>query len=152
MVSVALSSPAGAPAPAPAPASGLRLDVEHVSHAFQLEGAPLPVLDDVSFSAEPGSFVALLGPSGCGKSTVLRMVAGLEDPSNGAMFLDGKEIHGPDKSRGMVFQRYTSFDWMTVQRSEAHMRMKQVCAATRAAVVRELVHQQISLGLPAGEE
>jgi NitT/TauT family transport system ATP-binding protein len=60
------------------------------------------------------------------------VVAGLEEPSNGAMFLDGKEIHGPDKSRGMVFQRYTSFDWMTVQKNiEYGMRINGVPKAER---------------------
>ncbi|GLI21651.1 ABC transporter ATP-binding protein [Xanthobacter flavus] len=113
MVSVALSSPAGAPAPAPA--SGLRLDVEHVSHAFQLEGAPLPVLDDVSFSAEPGSFVALLGPSGCGKSTLLRLLAGLDQPVTGQLAVDGTAITAPDPSRILVFQDPTLYPWRTVE-------------------------------------
>jgi NitT/TauT family transport system ATP-binding protein len=79
-----------------------------------------------------GEICALLGPSGCGKSTVLRMIAGLEDPTTGAMFLDGRQIGRPDKSRGMVFQRYTSFDWMTVQKNvEYGMRINGVPAAER---------------------
>ena len=86
----------------------------------------------MSFDVKEGEICALLGPSGCGKSTVLRLVAGLEDPTSGAMFLDGKEIAGPDKSRGMVFQRYTSFDWMTVQKNvEYGMRINGVPRAER---------------------
>ena len=107
MVSAAPSLPAAAP--------GLRLDVEHVSHAFQLEGAPLPVLDDVSFSAEPGAFVALLGPSGCGKSTLLRLVAGLDHPSAGHLAVDGAPITAPDPSRILVFQDPTLYPWRTVE-------------------------------------
>ena len=95
-----------------------KLSVRGVGKRYDLGNrTTVEAVRDVSFDVTEGEICALLGPSGCGKSTVLRMVAGLEDPSNGAMFLDGKEIHGPDKSRGMVFQRYTSFDWMTVQKN-----------------------------------
>ena len=66
-------------------AAGAALDIIDVSHAFDLDGKKLPVLDRVSFHTEPGELVALLGPSGCGKSTLLRLVAGLEPPSVGSL-------------------------------------------------------------------
>jgi NitT/TauT family transport system ATP-binding protein len=119
------------------PAAGARgvakLSVRGVGKSFTLGGGgTIEAVRDVSFDVLEGEICALLGPSGCGKSTVLRMVAGLEDPSTGAMFLDGKQIHGPDKSRGMVFQRYTSFDWMTVQKNvEYGMRINGVSKAKR---------------------
>jgi NitT/TauT family transport system ATP-binding protein len=94
-----------------------KLSVRGVGKRFDLGKGTIEAVRDVSFDVKEGEICALLGPSGCGKSTVLRLVAGLEDPSSGAMFLDGEEIDGPDKSRGMVFQRYTSFDWMTVQKN-----------------------------------
>lgn len=95
-----------------------KLSVRGVGKNYDLDkGTVIEAVRDVSFEVKEGEICALLGPSGCGKSTVLRLVAGLEDPTSGAMFLDGKEIDGPDKSRGMVFQRYTSFDWMTVQKN-----------------------------------
>jgi NitT/TauT family transport system ATP-binding protein len=94
--------------------AGASLDVDHVSHAFDIDGAVLPVLDDVSFSAKPGEFVALLGPSGCGKSTLLRLVAGLEPPRAGTLREDGEGITGPFPSRVVVFQDPTLFPWRTV--------------------------------------
>ncbi|MCR6631943.1 MAG: ABC transporter ATP-binding protein [Magnetospirillum sp.] len=98
----------------PEAASGLALDVVGVSHAFDLEGKTLPVLDGVSFRAEPGEFVALLGPSGCGKSTLLRLVAGLEPPRRGQLLEDGAPITGPHPSRVVMFQDPTLYPWRTV--------------------------------------
>ena len=91
---------------------GVELDA--VSQAFTLEGQPLPVLDEVSFTAEPGEFVAFLGPSGCGKSTLLRLVAGLDAPVAGRVEVDGARVEGPDPSRVLVFQDPTLFPWRTV--------------------------------------
>ncbi|AWJ86911.1 ABC transporter (plasmid) [Azospirillum sp. TSH58] len=94
--------------------AGLELEVQGVSHAFDLHGAPLPVLDTVSLHAKPGEFVALLGPSGCGKSTLLRLVAGLEPPRSGRILADGLPITGPHPSRVVVFQDPTLYPWRTV--------------------------------------
>jgi NitT/TauT family transport system ATP-binding protein len=102
-----------------AQAVGVGLHVTHVSHAFDLKGATLPVLDDVSFEVEPGAFVALLGPSGCGKSTLLRLLAGLEQPRRGSVAADGVAIVRPDPSHGLVFQDPTLFPWRSVARNVA---------------------------------
>jgi len=98
----------------PNPPPGMELTIEGVSHAFELNGQPLPVLEDVGFRVEPGEFVALLGPSGCGKSTLLRLVAGLEPPTRGTLHVDGQLIEGPDPSRVVVFQDPTLYPWRTV--------------------------------------
>ncbi len=119
--------------PAAATPGAAKLSVRGVGKRYELDSkAMIDAVHDVSFDVLEGEICALLGPSGCGKSTVLRLVAGLEDPSTGAMYLDGRQIEGADKSRGMVFQRYTSFDWMTVQENiEYGMRINGVARAQR---------------------
>lgn len=71
------------------------------------------ILEDIDLSIDTGSFVCLLGPSGCGKSTFLRLLAGLEHPTKGEIFIDGRRIERPGLDRGMVFQDYGLFPWMT---------------------------------------
>lgn len=100
-------------------APGLGVQVRQVSHHYPTQGAPLHVLDDITFTAEPGSFVALVGPSGCGKSTLLRLLAGLEQPTQGKLGADGVRIVGPDPSRLLVFQDPTLFPWRTVYQNVA---------------------------------
>jgi ABC-type nitrate/sulfonate/bicarbonate transport system ATPase subunit len=88
--------------------------IRGVSHAFDLAGTQLPVLDSIDLSVAAGEFIALLGPSGCGKSTLLRLVSGLEQPIAGNITADGSLIDRPDPSRILVFQDPTLFPWATV--------------------------------------
>ncbi len=91
------------------------LDVRGLSKTFQAPGRPPTIaLDRITFQAHRRELICVIGPSGCGKSTLARLVAGLEAPSGGEMLLDGKAIHGPGPDRGMVFQSYTLFPWLTV--------------------------------------
>jgi sulfonate transport system ATP-binding protein len=96
------------------PVRGAALSIHEVSHCFELEGRPLPVLEHISLRLEPGEFVAILGPSGCGKSTLLRLVAGLDFPAIGKLAMDGQAISGPDSSRIIVFQDPTLYPWRSV--------------------------------------
>lgn len=110
-----------------------KLCVDGLGKRYRMDArTEIDAVKDVSFEVREGEICALLGPSGCGKSTVLRMIAGLDQPTSGAMYLDGQPIDCPDKSRGMVFQRYTSFDWMTVQQNvEYGMRMNGISREQR---------------------
>lgn len=72
-------------------------------------------LENVDFEVADGEFICLLGPSGCGKTTILRLAAGLESPTEGELFLDGKKISGVNKECGFVFQEYALFPWLTVK-------------------------------------
>ncbi|VVB92322.1 Trehalose/maltose import ATP-binding protein MalK [uncultured archaeon] len=72
-------------------------------------------LENVNFEVEDGEFVCLLGPSGCGKTTILRLAAGLDSPTDGEIFLDGKKIAGTNKECGFVFQEYALFPWRTAK-------------------------------------
>lgn len=71
-------------------------------------------LEATDLAVQENDFITILGPSGCGKSTLLRMVAGLDTPTTGNIALDGKPVRGPGADRGMVFQSYTLFPWLTV--------------------------------------
>ncbi|MET0721013.1 MAG: ABC transporter ATP-binding protein [Tardiphaga sp.] len=93
-----------------------KLVIENVSRIFPAVrgGTPTRALEPTSLSVADNDFVTILGPSGCGKSTLLRMVAGLDTPTTGRILLDGRAITGPGADRGMVFQSYTLFPWLTV--------------------------------------
>jgi ABC-type nitrate/sulfonate/bicarbonate transport system ATPase subunit len=105
-----------------------KLNVSNVSKRFFLSNnAVIEAVTSTSFQVLENEICVLLGPSGCGKSTVLRMVAGLEEPTEGVLTLDGQEILGPGRDRGMVFQSYTSFEWLTVRENvEYGMRLNGV--------------------------
>lgn len=72
-------------------------------------------IEKINFEILENEFVCIVGPSGCGKSTLLKMIAGLDDISQGSIILDGKELSGPGADRGVVFQSYTLFPWMSVE-------------------------------------
>jgi ABC-type nitrate/sulfonate/bicarbonate transport system ATPase subunit len=93
-----------------------KLLIENVSRVFPAVrgGRPTRALEPTTLTVGDNDFVTILGPSGCGKSTLLRLVAGLDTPTTGRILLDGKPVAGPGPDRGMVFQSYTLFPWLSV--------------------------------------
>ncbi len=97
-------------------------------------------VDGVSLEVHPGEFVSLVGPSGCGKSTLLNAVAGLVQTTEGGVFLDGHLIDGPGPERGVVFQQYSLFPWMTVRKNvEFGLKMQGLAASSRETSARTLL-------------
>lgn len=91
------------------------LRLEGITKEYSTKNGPLVALEPTSFTMNVSEFVCIVGPSGCGKSTLLHMVGGLSEPTAGEMYLDGKSFNDPGAERGMVFQAYTLFPWLTVR-------------------------------------
>ena len=105
-------------------------------------GAPTLALTPVSVTVADNDFITILGPSGCGKSTLLRIVAGLDRPTTGRVLLDGAEVKGPGADRGMVFQSYTLFPWLTVEENVRFgLREKGLPVAEQASVARHWIRK-----------
>ncbi len=93
--------------------------ISGVNKVFATDAREVVALQNINLSIEQGQFVCLLGPSGCGKSTLLNAVAGFAPPSSGSIVADGVPVTGPGPERGMVFQEYALFPWMTVEENIA---------------------------------
>jgi NitT/TauT family transport system ATP-binding protein len=91
------------------------LNVRDLKKSFGTNGGTHIVFDHVSLNIHRREFICVVGPSGCGKSTLARIVAGLDEAAGGEILLDGKAVIGPGPDRGMVFQGYTLFPWLTVK-------------------------------------
>jgi NitT/TauT family transport system ATP-binding protein len=89
--------------------------LDHVSLSFETPNGALKVLDDVSYEIFEGEFVSIIGPSGCGKTTMMNMLAGFQKPTSGSVTFDGQPISGPGPDRGVIFQDYGVFPWLTVR-------------------------------------
>jgi len=93
------------------------MTVGGVGRVFESEERSVTALSDITFEVHQREFISVIGPSGCGKSTLIRIVAGLEEPTEGAVLLGGRPVTGPGADRGMVFQSYTLFPWLTVKKN-----------------------------------
>jgi ABC-type nitrate/sulfonate/bicarbonate transport system ATPase subunit len=96
-----------------------KMQIRDLYKSFSVQGKPLMVLQNINLQIYPREFVCLVGSSGCGKSTLLNIVAGLVSPSAGEVLVDGEVVSGPGTDRGMVFQGYTLYPWLTVSENIA---------------------------------
>ena len=94
-----------------------RVQFDQVSVTFPTDRGALQVVDNVSFTIEEGEFVCVVGPSGCGKTTLMNMLAGFVKPTSGRVLLNGQDIEGPGQDRGVIFQEYGVFPWLTVEQN-----------------------------------
>ena len=122
-----------------------KLQISGVSRVFppaKTGAPPTRALEPTDLEIADNDFITILGPSGCGKSTLLRIVAGLDRPSSGSVRLDGASVAGPGPDRGMVFQSYTLFPWLTVAQNIAFgLREKGVAEPERARVAAGLIER-----------
>src|SRR6202140_1033775 len=93
------------------------LDVQHLNKFFGSGPRSTTALNDINFQTHRREFLCIVGPSGCGKTTLVRILAGLEEKSSGQVLLQGKAVTEPGSDRGMVFQGYTLFPWLTVRKN-----------------------------------
>lgn len=110
------------------------------------------VLDGVSFSIEDGEFVSVLGPSGCGKSTLLTLAAGFAKQDEGEVFVEGKLVTGPHRDRGVVFQQYAIFPWLTVRKNIAFGLTLRAGRLPRAEVAEKVDRYIHLMGLEGFED
>ena len=113
------------------------LDIVHLKKHFNGQDSNdiVPVFDGIDFSIQKGEFLSIVGPSGCGKTTLLRIIAGLDNASDGEVHLDGRCINGRDDRVGLVFQEFALFPWRTtIQNIAMGLEIRGACEAERNAV------------------
>ncbi|MCL2553563.1 MAG: ABC transporter ATP-binding protein [Streptosporangiales bacterium] len=116
------------------------IEFNEVRRDFGSRAGGFLALDGVSLTIEDGEFVTVVGPSGCGKSTLLNVAAGLLDATAGSVTVDGEEVRGPSPERGVIFQQYALFPWMTVsQNVEFGLKVAGVGRAERRAAARRVI-------------
>ncbi|CAI8943536.1 MULTISPECIES: ABC transporter ATP-binding protein [Pseudomonas] len=130
-------------APHAAPVNAPRLKVDKVSLSYKKpDGGTFTALEEVSFEVPDQQFAVLVGPSGCGKSSLLYLTAGLAEPTSGEIYVGGQQVEGPGADRGMVFQSYTLFPWLTVRQNvEFGLKRRGMPAAQRKDIVDYYVNE-----------
>ena len=92
----------------------MSIEIKNINKSFDGRGKNLSVLEDINLTIDDGEFVCLLGPSGCGKTTLLRLIAGLDNPTSGEIVANGEVVEKPSGDRAVIFQQYSLFPWLTV--------------------------------------
>jgi NitT/TauT family transport system ATP-binding protein len=132
-------------------AAAVQLRIQDVRLEYEVRGGKsVLAIDNISIDVPKSEFAVIVGPSGCGKSSLLYLIAGLVQPSGGEILLDDREIMGPGRDRGMVFQSYTLFPWLTVRENvEFGLKRRNVPAAERERIVNRYLNE---VGLAAFHE
>ena len=97
--------------------SAVKVHIDHVVKKFNGRNGEMVALNGVDMDIHENEFICVVGPSGCGKSTLLNIIGGLETPTEGKVLVDGAEVTGPGPDRGIVFQQYALFPWLTVEKN-----------------------------------
>ncbi|QBO36083.1 ABC transporter ATP-binding protein [Periweissella cryptocerci] len=115
-------------------------NLRKVFPSHEVGGENVIALDHVDAEIQPGEFVSLIGPSGCGKTTWLRLIAGLEEPTSGSVYIGEQQVQGPGRDRGLVFQDPNLFPWLTVKKNiEFGLNIKGKLTSTDQKNVTELI-------------
>ena len=116
------------------------IEISGVTQEFEKKDGKLLALDTVNLNVEQNEFICVVGPSGCGKTTLLNIIAGLCKPTTGTVKVRGELVTGPGKGKGVVFQQYALYPWLTVEKNvEFGMRMKGVPKAERAEIAKKYI-------------
>lgn len=117
-----------------------RIAVERLNKTYKSRTGEVPALLNIDMDIKDGEFVSIIGPSGCGKSTLLYMLGGFIAPDGGRILVDGKQVVGPGVDRGIVFQEYALFPWLTVEQNIRYgLEMTGSTAQERDKIVRDLI-------------
>lgn len=120
--------------------SKIKLQVRGLSKIYEDNSKEVVALKDVNLEVKESEFVMIVGPSGCGKTSLINIIGGLDEASAGEVLLDGKSVSGPGADRGMVFQGYSLFPWLTVQKNvEFGLKMKKISPAERVEHARKYI-------------
>lgn len=118
----------------------IKLQVRNLSKIYADKDREVVALKDVNLEVKESEFVMMVGPSGCGKTSLINIIGGLDEASSGEVLLDGKTVKGPGADRGMVFQGYSLFPWLSVQKNvEFGLKMKKMPAVKRAEHARKYI-------------
>ena len=116
------------------------IEISGVTQEFAKKDGKFLALDTVNLNVEQNEFICVVGPSGCGKTTLLNIIAGLCKPTTGTVKVRGELVTGPGKGKGVVFQQYALYPWLTVEKNvEFGMRMKGVPKAERAEIAKKYI-------------
>lgn len=121
-----------------------KIEIQHLTVNYSEKNSRFTALQDVSFSVGAGEFVSVIGSSGCGKSTLLSVLEGINKPSEGTILIDGKPISGTGTDRGVVFQQYSLFPWMSARKNVAFgikQAKKDISRADRMKIADEFLNK-----------